>query len=180
MISQQDDGIMIISGGQTGADQAALQAAMDLGIAVGGWCPAGRRTECGPLSTRFPLRETPSSTYEERTEWNVRDAELTLIFSPKPLTGGTKLTVSLARRLKRPCFVYEMHGLMQEDLALEWLRSHPWQRLNVAGPRESTCPGIYQFTYEHLRRLLQRYQRLLAMDPSCHVTSETSCNQDSL
>src|SRR5215469_17702424 len=85
--------LTIISGGQTGADRAVLDWAIDRGIPHGGWCPRGRRAEDAPLESRYGLKETPSEDYAQRTKWNVRDSDGTVIFSLKPqLIGGSELT----------------------------------------------------------------------------------------
>ncbi|PSQ85488.1 MAG: molybdenum cofactor carrier, partial [Bacteroidetes bacterium QH_2_63_10] len=88
----------IISGGQTGVDRAALDAALAFNVPVGGWCPKGRRAEDGQIPDRYPLEETPSEAYEQRTAWNVRDSDGTLIITDGSLEGGTALTMTEARR----------------------------------------------------------------------------------
>src|SRR5436189_4749506 len=89
----------IISGGQTGADRAALDFALAHGLAHGGWCPRGRLAEDGALEERYELRETPDAEYAQRTEWNVRDSDGTVIFSiAAGLTGGSKLTAEFAAK----------------------------------------------------------------------------------
>jgi hypothetical protein len=134
----------IVSGGQTGVDRAALDAALVLGLPCGGWCPRGRRAEDGPLDPRYPLRETPSSHYPERTEWNVRDSDGTLILTRGPARGGTALTIALARRLGRPHLVLDLAAHPRPDPAKVtlWADAHHIATLNVAGPRESQHPGI--------------------------------------
>src|SRR5262245_64743943 len=93
----------IISGGQTGADRAALDWAIDRGKAHGGWCPNGRKAEDGTIDRRYNLVETPSEDYSQRTEWNVRDSDGTAVFSiRKELRGGSLLTVELAARYNKP------------------------------------------------------------------------------
>jgi hypothetical protein len=82
----------IISGGQTGADQAALDAAIKWDIPHGGWVPKGRRTESGPLSNRYQLKEMPTDSYPSRTEQNVIDSDGTLIITHGELTGGSEYT----------------------------------------------------------------------------------------
>ncbi|MCD6446738.1 MAG: putative molybdenum carrier protein, partial [Candidatus Marinimicrobia bacterium] len=82
----------IISGGQTGADRAGLDAAMELNIPVGGWCPKGRKSEDGPIDNKYPLQETTSGDYRVRTERNVKESDGTLIFTLGKPTGGTALT----------------------------------------------------------------------------------------
>ena len=92
----------IVSGGQTGVDRAALQAAIDNHIPHGGWCPLERTAEDGIIHEKFHLEQTPSSEYQQRTNWNVRDSDATLILSSKPLTGGTKLTLDFAKQIHKP------------------------------------------------------------------------------
>src|SRR5215217_2323846 len=91
----------IVSGGQTGVDRAALDVALELGIECGGWCPAGRQAEDGPIDARYPLRETPSADPAQRTEWNVRDSDATLLLTTGAASPGTELTREVARRLGR-------------------------------------------------------------------------------
>ena len=92
----------IVSGGQTGVDRAALDAAMAHDVPVGGWCPKGRRAEDGVIPERYPLKETPSDAYEQRTAWNVRDSDGTLLITDGALEGGTALTMQEAKRQGRP------------------------------------------------------------------------------
>lgn len=143
----------IVSGGQTGVDRAALDVALDLGIECGGWCPAGRWAEDGPLDARYPLRETPPADPEQRTEWNVRDSDGTLL-----LTGGaspgTDLTRDVACRLGRPVFSWPADAIEDVGLFRRWLQVHGIQTLNVAGPRESESPGIYRQARQILRAYL--------------------------
>ena len=138
---------MVISGGQTGVDRAALDAARESNFPHGGWCPAGRLAEDGPISETYPLIETPTTEYAVRTEWNVRDSDGTLILTRETLTGGTRLTAILALRYNKPLLVVDLARITDpEQLAqriIGWLRLHKIRVLNVAGPRESTCPGIY-------------------------------------
>jgi hypothetical protein len=150
----EDVGLKIVSGGQTGVDRAALDAALELGLACGGWCPRGRRAEDGVIAGRYPLRETPTGEYAVRTTWNVRDSDATLILNRGRLSGGSLFTAGEARRLRRPCLVVDPG----EDGALattgDWLASHRPRILNVAGPRESGWPGIQVLATNFLRRLL--------------------------
>ena len=135
--------IRVVSGGQTGVDRAALDAALAAGHAVGGWCPAGRWAEDGPLPPRYPLRETAQADPAERTRLNVRDSDATLVLAPSPLSGGTALTVRLAEARGRPVRVVDPAGEGPEASA-RWLAGlgRPLV-LNVAGPRESEAPGVY-------------------------------------
>lgn len=144
----------IISGGQTGVDRAALDVALSLSIPCGGWCPQGRRAEDGTIDLRYPLKETPWSGYPQRTEWNVRDADGTLILTRGQPDGGTALTVELAHRLRKPVSVVDLADPIEMESVWEWVRSHHIATLNVAGPRESSCPGIYTEALAWLRRWL--------------------------
>jgi hypothetical protein len=132
----------IVSGGQTGVDRGALDAAITSGIGHGGWCPRGRKAEDGTIPAYFLLRETPSARYAERTEWNVRDSGGTLVLSRGLIRGGTRLTLELARRYGRPCLVVKLDGTQDAAAAVKWIREWNIEVLNVAGPRESTNPGI--------------------------------------
>ena len=134
----------IVSGGQTGVDRGAIDAALDAGVPAGGWCPAGRRAEDGAIDPVYPLTETPTADYRVRTEWNVRDSDGTLILNSGALEGGTLLTAQLARRLGRPVLHVDLGAPARSILAqtVNWLAFNDIKILNVAGPRESKRPGI--------------------------------------
>ena len=143
--------IRIISGGQTGADQAALDAAIALNIPHGGWIPKGRKTEAGPLPLRYHLKEHPSPRYRERTERNILSADATLICSHGPLTGGSALTEALAICHDRPFIHINFEHAPPQEAALRverWLAKIRPEILNVAGPRASHDPHIYQAVFE--------------------------------
>lgn len=145
---------VIISGGQTGVDRAALDVAIHLGIPHAGWCPLGRRAEDGVIPRRYQLRETPSWRYQQRTAWNVRDADATLVLCDGALRGGTALTVRLAQSMGRPCLMADPgdeSAAAQVRSACADLRV---KRLNIAGPRESQRPGIGARAREFLLTLL--------------------------
>ena len=144
----------IVSGGQTGVDRAALDAAIELGIAAGGWCPRGRRAEDGPIGARYHLRETPSAAYDQRTEWNVRDSDATLILCRGETSGGTRLTETLAHRYGRPLLVLDLDSDPDPERACEWLRKQGIRVVNIAGPRESCAGGIYARSLRFLTKLL--------------------------
>ncbi len=145
----------ILSGGQTGVDRAALDVAIELGIPCGGWCPKGRRAEDGVIARHYPLQETSSTDYRERTQRNVRAAEGTLILTADELRGGTALTRALAEKLRKPCLVVDPTQRASVRRARAWLATHGIRTLNVAGPRESGQPGSYVRTRNFLRRLLR-------------------------
>lgn len=143
----------IVSGGQTGVDRAALDVALALKVSRGGWCPAGRLAEDGIIPRAYPLIATPDRDGALRTEWNVRDSDATLIFSPAPLTGGTALTVGCAEWYRRPYRVFDPFHASPLELH-KWLESVGPSILNVAGPRESAFPGIYRDTYDLMLAVL--------------------------
>lgn len=142
----------IISGGQTGVDRAALDLALELGVPCGGFCPRGRLAEDGPLDDRYPLTETPSADYAQRTEWNVIHSDATLILHRDRLRGGTALTARLARAHGRPVRVVELAQETDPQGVAEWARG--FRVLNVAGPRESQAPGIYEAARSFLKAVL--------------------------
>lgn len=140
----------IVSGGQTGVDRAALDVALELNIPTGGWCPRGRLAEDGTLDKKYPLTETASSLYQERTRKNVEDSDGTLIISSRrQLTSGTLLTQQLAMRLKKPYLVITPQKTSMDKLE-KWLADNSIKVLNVAGPRESTSSGIHRKTFKFL------------------------------
>jgi hypothetical protein len=145
----------IVSGGQTGVDRAALDVALERGIPCGGWCPRGRRAEDGPLPKRYPLRETPWDGYPQRTEWNVRDSDGTLVLSLGRPDRGTTLTIELAARYSKPCLILDLSNDPDPAAVHSWAKANGVRVLNVAGPRESSWPGIYQRAAVFLRRLLE-------------------------
>jgi hypothetical protein len=149
----------IISGGQTGADRAALDVAMELGIATGGWVPHGRRAEDGKIPARYSgLVETETDTYEHRTALNVRDADATLIFHYGSPAGGTALTLRLAGASSRPCLAIDLDAVSEADAARQicvWLSDSAIRTLNVAGPRASREPRIAAAVANVLRAALE-------------------------
>jgi hypothetical protein len=138
--------LMIVSGGQTGADRAALDFAIRAGLPHDGWCPLGRLAEDGPLDARYELRETPTSQYAERTAWNVRDSDATVLFTLKAeLTGGTKLTGDVAASLDRPVLhlaAAQAGPLEAAAMLRRFIAAHKVMQLNIAGPRASQEPEI--------------------------------------
>ena len=145
--------VVIISGGQTGADRAGLDFAIKHNIPHGGWCPKGRKALDGPLDEKYKLKETPSDDYPERTEWNVRDTDATVVFTfaEKP-TGGSRKTLTLAKKLKKPCLHLHRGILGIPDKLIAFLDKHYVRRLNIAGSRESKEPGLYDWVTNVLER----------------------------
>jgi hypothetical protein len=145
----------IVSGGQTGADRAALDWAIERGIDHGGWCPRGRRAEDRTIPRRYRLTETPSHRYVERTEWNVRDSDGTVILSVRePLTGGSKRTAELARQHDKPCLHLSLDAGRTDagERLRDFVQAHRIRVLNVAGPRASSEPEIGAFVRQTLDR----------------------------
>jgi hypothetical protein len=149
----------LVSGGQTGVDRAALDAALELAIPCGGWCPRGRKAEDGRIAGRYPLAETPSPGYSQRTRRNVRDSDGSLILSWGELTGGTRLTADECRKAGKPHLVIDLAG--EADMAEAVRAARGWVAanvaggvLNVAGPRASQAPGVYGRARRFLLALL--------------------------
>jgi hypothetical protein len=144
----------VVSGGQTGVDRAALDTALKLGIPCQGWCPRGRRAEDGPLKEIYPLQETPSSDYPQRTQWNVRDSDGTVVLFRGSLSGGSALTVELAETHHKPCLQIDLGEDSSPETLLDWVKRHEIRTLNVAGTRESGSPGIYDQACKFLSECL--------------------------
>lgn len=153
----------IISGGQTGVDQAALRAARDGGLEIGGWCPPERESEAGVIPAEFPLTETPQERSanapdvprSQRTEWNVRDSDGTLVIEAGP-DPGTQWTIECARRYRRPLLVCEVNDQDVGEKIGEWIEMNRIAILNVAGPSESTASGTGDRVYSLLHGLFER------------------------
>lgn len=143
----------VISGGQTGVDRAALDAALERGLPCGGFCPRGRRAEDGRIPDRYPLVERANPSYAARTWANVRAADVTLVLAPQPLSGGTRLSIEACQRLGKPFLVVDPADPEALARAKAWLCERRVAVLNVAGPRESQRPGIYACALAFLRAL---------------------------
>ena len=148
--------IKIVSGGQSGVDRAALDTALAHGIPCGGWCPKGRLAEDGAIAPHYPLRETPTTVYAERTAWNVRDSDGTLVLAWGEPSDGTALTVELALRMGKPCLVADLAGPWRLDKTADWVETNGIRVLNVAGPRSSKAPTAYEETRNYLNSLLDQ------------------------
>ena len=135
----------LVSGGQTGADRAALDVAIRHGFPHGGWCPAGRKAEDGPIGGQYELSETPSAKYLQRTEWNVRDSDGTVVFTlADRATGGSLRTIEFAQKHGKPCLhLWPARGYQPALDLQRFVGLHNIKRLNVAGSRESKDPGIH-------------------------------------
>jgi hypothetical protein len=148
-----DSNFRIVSGGQTGADVAGLDWALEHRVAHGGWCPKGRKTEEGPLPLKYELTETPSEGYLQRTEWNVRDSDATLIFTlMDTIDGGSRRTAVFAGKHGKP-HLHMRPGVHPECIS-KFLHENKVRILNIAGKRESAAPGIWQFVKDTLDAVL--------------------------
>lgn len=154
----------IVSGGQTGVDRAGLDAAIFLNLPHGGWCPQGRRSEDGTIPTRYELRETTSRNYAVRTEQNVIDSDATLILFEDALSRGTELTAKFASKRGRPMIAVDMVEFTEwEDerfasevaKVVDWIVAKNINVLNIAGPRESSSPGIGGLAQAFLVRVFE-------------------------
>ncbi len=147
----------IVSGGQTGADQAALDVAMELGMPHGGWVPKGRKTESGPLSVKYLLKEMPTDSYPQRTEQNVMDSDGTLIISHGELREGSDYTRMMAAKHGKP-WIHIDADEQSIDAAVgmirTWISGNDIERLNVAGPPASKDPHIFTTTKTILKAVL--------------------------
>jgi hypothetical protein len=160
----------VISGGQTGVDQAALRAADECGLEIGGWCPPGRECETGIIPPEFPLEETeierspdaPDVPRSQRTEWNVRDSDGTLVLrshkrSGRPTSPGTEWTIACAARYQRALLVLEIEDADAKERIRRWLAADKIRTLNVAGRSEEALSGIGERAYALLKEIFSRW-----------------------
>ena len=173
--------LKIISGGQTGVDRAALDAAMKHGVDCGGWCPAGRLDEFGRIPDRYPVKELKHGNKEgrspdrpggletaapweeldlfvQRTLQNVKDSNGTIIIYFDKLRGGSAQTVQFCTEQKRPHILIDVAKMSAEgaaNLILDLVREHKIDILNVAGPRQSEWPGGYDYAFRAMEMFLR-------------------------
>ena len=142
----------IISGAQTGADRGGLDFAIKIGLDHGGWCPKGRHAEDGTIPRCYNVQETQDSGYNQRTSFNVRDSDGTVIFgmTGEPETPGSKLTVTLCQRYQKPCLYLSPHSSDPGRELWDFIIIHSIETLNVAGSRASKAPEIAQFVHKVL------------------------------
>lgn len=152
------DALEIVSGGQTGVDQGALAAALDAQNRCGGWCPAGRRSEDGPIPARFPVVELEGAGYKQRTLQNVIDSDGTAIIYFDRLAGGTALTVDYCEQEQQPYLLIDTASLEVDRAAADlrdFVRRHDIRVLNVAGPRRSKWAQAYSEAYALISAMLR-------------------------
>lgn len=157
----------VISGGQTGADRGGLDAGLELkamgfDIEIGGFCPRGRKSEDGPIPTKYPLIETKSPSYVVRTKRNAESADASLVFVDGGMSGGSLMTVEYLRELGRPHRVMslldcsgELARIITAARIREWLIKHEFEVINVAGSRETKCPGVQDRVREFMIEVLR-------------------------
>lgn len=159
----------VISGGQTGVDQAALRAAKDCGFEIGGWCPPGRECEAGIIPPEFPLRETeqerspgaPDVPRSQRTEWNVRDSDGTLLIGTENAAtdSGTAWAIECASRFEKPVLVSQVDDPGAVKNIRQWIDAFRIKTLSVGGPSEFTAPGIGGKAYALVKNFLTANER---------------------
>lgn len=148
----------IVSGGQTGVDRGALDAALDAGFPCGGWMPRGRKAEDGPIPGRYPLDELANGGYEERTLQNVLDSDGTAILHAGPIEGGTRQTQVYCVEHRKPCVGVDGSLLTPQEAARKleaFIERHRIGVLNIAGPRASKWRGGHAYAHETVKLLLQ-------------------------
>lgn len=176
--------LTIRSGGETGVDRAALDAVLNynatknlpnldnnakkssssLSVQVTGWCPKGRLADEGEIPSKYPLNETPNKEFSQKIEWNVRDADATLVLSSsttlQPDTG-TNLTLKATEKMNKPCLPIFLDGDTETKAGdvLRWMNGNNVKDLNVAGPCESYCPGIHANARHFVTSLLEMFER---------------------
>ena len=148
--------ITIISGGQTGVDRAALDFALNHNISCGGWCPKGRKADDGVIPARYSLKEVGSVNYPVRTRQNIIQSDGTLIMYDNKFDPGTGLTLQLCKKLDKPIKVIRLRDDSSSVDLLRWINKNGIKILNIAGPRESSEPGIYKKTYSFLVKIFIR------------------------
>ncbi len=148
--------ITIISGGQSGVDRAALDFALENGINCGGWCPIGRLAEDGIIPEKYPLKETTTSDYEERTRMNVSGSDGTIIIYEDEMDKGTLFTLDVASSMRKPVFIVQLSfdQTFDKEQLNSWIEQNSISTLNIAGPRESSSPGIYNLTFSFLNSIM--------------------------
>jgi hypothetical protein len=145
--------LKVISGGQTGADRAGLDAALAVGLPIGGWCPAGRRSDDRKIPEKYPLIETPERNYLQRTEWNARAADATLIMKLPPVSSsGTLYTIKFCEKWNT--ILVDFYNELEEfgfDHIVDKVSC--CRLINVAGPRQAPSPGLYRWALKNLKSL---------------------------
>jgi len=165
------DRLKVISGGQSGVERMALDVAAQLGFPTGGWCPAGRMSDDGPIPASYPLIETRAVEPHVRTQRNVETSSATVLFTFGTPTGSTRYTVEVARSMVRPHLILDLSDGTVDPVAqlYAWIIAIGPRVLNVTGPRDGSAPGLAVRAAEVLRivlaALLRREELALAATP---------------
>lgn len=148
----------IVSGGQSGVDRAALDAALESGFKAGGWCPEGRVAEDGVIPHRYPVKELPYSGYRQRTKKNVIDSDGTVIIYFDYPSGGTKQTIDFCINEKKPHVLINAENLSMQEASRTieiFIDQNSISVLNVAGPRAGGEPRAYRYAKKLMQGVLQ-------------------------
>jgi hypothetical protein len=175
MRSAETPQFRLVSGGQTGVDRGALDAALELGVPCGGWCPAGRLAEDGVVPARYPVSELRGAGYDERTRKNVEDSDGTLIVTFGRASGGTARTLEVCRELGRPHLIVDAASITLEEAvsrAVRFVREAGVGQLNVAGPRASGEPRGYEYAHALVRELCRQCGVTESCSPGYQPSSE--------
>jgi hypothetical protein len=150
----------IVSGGQTGVDRGALDAAITNGFDCGGWVPGDRMAEDGVISDRYPLTPLPNGNYQQRTRLNVVDSDGSAVLYDGSLSGGTRLTHDLCKLSSRPCLLVDAREtpdpIAAAQAVLKFIKDNKIETLNVAGPRASGWPAGYVFAAAVVGEVISR------------------------
>lgn len=168
--------VKIVSGGQTGVDRGALDAAAEAGVSTGGFCPRGRLAEDGEIPPRYQLTELPTVHYAKRTAANVQAADATLILTRSRAisSAGTRLTRRLVLDSNKPLLVAALSGTKQGSVksVADWIETHGIRVLNVAGPRESQSVGIYEETKRFVGQVIADLRQRKSRRRANHQTKK--------
>jgi len=154
----------IVSGAQTGADQGGLEAAKRFGLETGGWIPKGFLTEDGPrpdLADLYGIVEHSSSSYVPRTHANARDSDGTIRFAHNFYSAGEICTLKAIEQYGKPYYDVSVHAPQEHEKVARWILDNDIKILNVAGNRESKCPGLYEYTVNYLLEVFKCLTSLL-------------------
>jgi len=150
--------LKIVSGGQTGVDRAALDAALESGVSAGGWCPEGRQAEDGPIAEKYPLQELPDGSYKERTLKNVQDSDATVIIYFESISGGTEETLLYCLNEKKLYLLIDGSGITEDSASKRikhFIDENQISLLNIAGPRASKEKRAYEYTKQVITLMLK-------------------------